>query len=447
MFFKRIESKGLAHYSYMIGDKGKMLVIDPKRDIEIYLEVARREGLSIDYILETHRNEDYIVGSLELSSHTGAKIYISDHEDLGHVYGEKIRDGFEIKLGNLIFRALHTPGHTLGHLSFALYDKGRSTPYMVFTGDSLFMGDLARTDFYGEEKLEEMTGLLYDSIFEKLLPLGDEVIVMPAHGAGSACGQSMEERPYSTLGYERKYNRQLQDESRKAFIRRFGTMRVRPKYFDDMKRYNVKGAEPLGLGLNLQPLSLVQIADEDILILDCRPKEAYYGGHIPGSLHMGPDNLSAFLGTILELDTPFAFMVDERQMDMLEELYFQSRRIGFENIRGFLTNGIDRWEVSEKSLDTLSTITPEEFLRLENDYTLLDIRKETEKSKEDPKKNRISIPLEYLVERCEEIPINKPVYVLCASGSRSATGASILKNIGYNAYVVSGGILALRKIR
>jgi len=431
----------------MIGDKGKMLVIDPKRDIEVYLEVARQEGLSIDYILETHRNEDYIVGSLELSSFTGAKIYISDHEDLGHVYGEKIRDGFKVELGDLIFEALHTPGHTLGHLSFALYEKDRSTPYMVFTGDSLFIGDLARTDFYGEEKLEEMTGLLYDSIFEKLLPLGDDVIVMPAHGAGSACGQSMEERPYTTLGYEKKYNEQLQDESKEAFIRRFGTMRVRPKYFDDMRRYNVKGVEPLGLGMNLPPLSLEQIADEDILILDCRPKEAYYGGHIPGSLHMGLDNLSAFLGTILELDTPFAFMLEESQMDILEELYFQSRRIGFENIRGFLTNGIDRWEISEKNLDTLSTITPEDFLNLETDYTLLDIRKETEKSEDDPKKNRINIPLEYLVERYEEIPMDKPVYVLCASGSRSATGASLLKNYGYDSYVVSGGILALRKIR
>lgn len=447
MFFKRIESKGLAHYSYMIGDKGKMLVIDPKRDIEVYLEVARQEGLSIDYILETHRNEDYIVGSIELRSLTGAKIYISDHEDLGHVYGEKIRDGFEIKLGDLTFKALHTPGHTLGHLSIVLYEKNRSTPYMVFTGDSLFMGDLARTDFYGEENLEEMTGLLYDSIFEKLLPLGDDVIVMPAHGAGSACGQNMEDRPYSTLGYEKKYNQQLQDESKEAFISRFGTMRVRPKYFEKMKVLNIKGAEPLGLGMNLPHLSLEQIDEEDILILDCRPKEAYYGGHIPGSLHMGPDNLSAFLGTILELDTPFAFMVDESQMDVLEDLYFQSRRIGFENIRGFLKNGIDRWEISEKKLDTLNTITPEELLILETDYTLLDIRKGTEKSEDDPKKNRISIPLEYLVGRYKEIPMDKPVYVLCASGSRSATGASLLKNFGYDSYVVSGGILALRKIR
>lgn len=446
MFFKRIESTGLAHYSYMIGDKGKMVVIDPKRDIEVYLEVARQEGLSIDYILETHRNEDYIVGSLELSIHTGAKIYISDHEDLGHVYGEKIRDGFKLEFGDLIFKALHTPGHTLGHLSFALYETDRSTPYMVFTGDSLFIGDLARSDFYGEEKLEEMTGLLYDSVFEKLLPLGDDVIVMPAHGAGSACGQSMEERPYSTIGYEKKYNKQLQDESKEAFINRFGTMRVRPKYFDEMRRYNVKGAEPLGLGMRLNPISLEQIEEEDILILDCRPKESYYGGHIPGSLHMSLDNLSAFLGTVIDLNTPIALMVDEGQMDVLADLYFQSRRIGIENIRGFLTNGINRWEISEKNLDTLGTITPEEFLSLETDYTLLDIRKETEKSEKDPKKNRISIPLEYLAEKYEEIPMDKPVYVLCASGSRSATGASLLKKYGYESNVISGGILAMRKI-
>lgn len=446
MFFKRIESKGLAHYSYLIGDQGKMLVIDPRRDIEVYLEEARKEGAQIEYILETHRNEDYISGSLELQKYTDAAIYISGHEDLGHVYGEKIRDGFSLMLGGLTFKALHTPGHTLGHLSFALYEKDRSTPYMVFTGDSLFMGDLARTDFYGEENLEKMTGLLYDSIFEKLLPLGDDVLVMPAHGAGSACGQSMEDRPYSTLGYERRYNEQLQDASREDFIRRFGTLRVRPSYFDEMKIYNVKGAPPLGLGMNLPSLTLKQIREEDILILDVRPKESYYGGHIKGSLHMGPDNLSAFLGTMLPLDTELAYLMDESQMGLLKDLYFQSRRIGFESIRGFLSDGIGKWETSEKNLETLGTITPEDFLNLSHDFTLLDIRKDNEKSHEDPKKNRISIPLEYLSERYEEIPKENPVYVLCASGSRSATGASFLKNLGYDAHVISGGIKAMRKI-
>ena len=200
MFFKKFETEGLAHYSYMIGDADDITVIDPMRDLHIYMHEARKAGLRIKYILETHRNEDFVVGSMELAEKTGATIYISDHEDLGHVYGEKIQDGFELEMGKIKIKAMHTPGHTLGHMSYAVYETGIEKAFMVFTGDCIFMGDLGRTDFYGEENLNKMTGLLYESVFHKLLPLGDHVIVCPAHGAGSACGDSMDKRPYSSLG-------------------------------------------------------------------------------------------------------------------------------------------------------------------------------------------------------------------------------------------------------
>jgi len=187
MFFKKIETEGLAHYSYMIGDGNDIAVIDPMRDVEIYMHEARKAGMRITHIFETHRNEDFIIGSMELADKTGATIYISGHEDLGHVYGEKIHDGFQLDLGKITIKAIHTPGHTLGHMSYGVYEEGLERAYMVFTGDCLFMGDFGRTDFYGEENLEKMTGLLYDSIFEKLLPMGDHVLLCPAHGACRKC--------------------------------------------------------------------------------------------------------------------------------------------------------------------------------------------------------------------------------------------------------------------
>ena len=152
MFFRKIETEGLAHYSYMIGDGDDIAVIDPMRDVNVYMEEARRAGLRIKHVFETHRNEDYVIGSMELAAKTGATVYVSAHEDLGHVYGERIHDGFEVVMGEITIKAIHTPGHTLGHMSYAVYEQGVETAYMVFTGDCLFMGDLGRTDFYGRSE-------------------------------------------------------------------------------------------------------------------------------------------------------------------------------------------------------------------------------------------------------------------------------------------------------
>ena len=241
MFFKQIETKSLAHYSYMIGDGDDIAVIDPMRDVSVYMHEARKAGMRIKYIFETHRNEDYVIGSMELAEKTGAKVYISDHEDLGHVYGERIKDGFRLKIGDIEIRAIHTPGHTLGHMSYAVYENELEEAYMVFTGDCLFMGDFGRTDFYGEENLDKMTGLLYDSVFEKLLPLGDHVLLLPAHGAGSACGDSMDEKLFSTLGYEKANNELLKVASKEEFIKEFAKMRIKPRYFERMEVLNVEG--------------------------------------------------------------------------------------------------------------------------------------------------------------------------------------------------------------
>ncbi len=445
MYFKQIESEGLAHYSYFVGEGGKAAVIDPRRDIEVYLECARKEGLKITHIFETHRNEDYIIGSMELAEITGASVYLSGHEDLGHVYGERIFDGDEFHIGNLRIQALHTPGHTLGHLSYVLYESNRSEPYMVFTGDCLFMGDLGRTDFYGEENLDKMTGLLYDSVFNKLMPLGEDTLVFPAHGAGSACGEMMEDRPFTTLGYEKVLNPELQISTREEFIKSFGRMRIKPRYFENMEIRNIQGAPFLGNQVQLTPMQISDLKD-DYLLLDCRSKEAYFGGHIPGSVFISKKNLSSYLGTLFEADVPLVLITESKDRDTLETLYWYCKRIGFDNIIGFLPQGTEQWLAEGKNLETLPTITAHDFLKLEDEYTLLDIRTPEDLEEDDPDKNLVNIPLQILYKEINSLNKDHPIFILCGSGDRSTTAAAYLKNHGYDGRVIAGGVLTLKPL-
>ena len=442
MFFKIVETKGIAHYSYIVGDGDYIAVIDPVRDVGIYMEEARKAGMRIKYIFETHRNEDYVSGSIELGEKTGATIYISAHEDLDHVYGEKIRDGFEVEMGDLKLKALHTPGHTLGHLSYVLFEKDNLSPYMVFTGDCLFMGDVGRSDFYGKESLEKTTGLLYDSIFEKLLPLGDEVLMFPAHGKGSACGESMAERLFSTMVYLRKYNEALQVDSKDEFIQNFARMRIKPRYFNTMEQLNVKGAAFVGEEVILNALTfneLIQIK-EDTLLIDIRSKEAHIGGHIPGSIYMSKKNISTFLGAIFEPDEKIAFIIDQNIHD-LEEIYWYCKRIGFDNIVGYFPKAVNLWEKHGEELEKVGTISAKKCHDISGDseFILLDIRKKEEIKDEDPDANRINIPLHNIYKCLDKLVYDIPIYLLCNSGDRATTAYSYLKLKGFNPIVVSGG--------
>jgi hydroxyacylglutathione hydrolase len=216
VLFERIVSRGLAHYSYLVGDKFEAAVIDPRLDCEVYVEKASSEGMRIVHILETHRNEDYVVGSAELASRTGAQVWHADSQ-LDYKYGLTAEEGQRWKTGRLVIEAIHTPGHTPGSMSYLLRDPG-GLPWVVFTGDALFAGEVGRVDLMGKDKAPLMAGLLYDSIFRRLLPLGDQVLVCPAHGAGSVCGESISERLWTTIGLERQYNPRLQHTDREAFI-------------------------------------------------------------------------------------------------------------------------------------------------------------------------------------------------------------------------------------
>ena len=449
MFFRKIETKGIAHFSYMVGDKDCIAVIDPVRDIGIYMHEARKVGMRIKYIFETHRNEDYVSGSMELGEKTGAKIYISAHEDLGHVYGESIEDGFEVEIGSLKLKALHTPGHTLGHLSYALYEKKNKDPYMVFTGDCLFMGDAGRTDFYGKSNLEKMTGLLYDSIFKKLLSLGDEVLMFPAHGAGSACGDSMDRRPLSTLGYEKKHNQTLQVDSKGEFIQNFARMRIKPRYFDKIEELNIKGAPFVGEEVILNSLTFEELKEikDEALLIDIRTKEAYIGGHIPGSIYMSKSSISTFLGAIFKTDEKIVFIMDNCIND-LEEIYWYCRRIGFDNILGYFPNVSTHWESNGEEFEKVSTITAKKYMesKIDKNFILLDTRAKDEISEDDPDENRINIPLQNIYKCLDKLKYDIPIYVLCGSGERSTIGYSYIKSKGYNPRVITGGIEMLEAL-
>ncbi len=442
MFFKKIETESLAHFSYMIGDADDIAVIDPMRDVQVYMREARKAGMRIRYILETHRNEDFIAGSMELAEKTGAAIYISDHEDLGHVYGLRIRDGFQLAIGKIMIKAIHTPGHTLGHMSYAVYEKGVEKAYLVFTGDCLFMGDLGRTDFYGEKNLIKMTELQYESVFEKLLPLGDHVLVCPAHGAGSACGESMDERPYSSIGYEKLTNRLLQFETKKAFVKSFARMRIKPRYFERMEVLNVKGAAFVGSDIVLGTMTVDEVSKmkDGILLIDARIKEGFIGGHIPGSIFLHKENLTAFLGSMYLPDEKIAFVIDGKAGEM-EEIYWYCKRIGFDNIVGYLPEGIEMWMKKGNEAAQLETVSAKEYKDMpkRTDFILLDIRDDNEMDTKDPDKNKIHIPLKILYKSLDKLDKKKTIYVLCSSGNRATTASAYLEGKGYHAVVITGG--------
>lgn len=453
MFFKRIETEGLAHWSYMIGDRDAIAVIDPRRDVGIYLEEARRAKKKITFILETHRNEDYIIGSRELADLTGATVLISGHDDLAYSYGTRILDQESIKLGKITIKAIHTPGHTLGHMCYAAYLNNGTQPYMLFTGDTLFAGDVGRTDFYGKDRLAEMTGLLYDSITQKLFPLGDHVILCPSHGAGSACGSGIEDRQWTTLGYERMFNPKLQHATRESFTLNLGKVLPKPPYFSKMEKCNLLGAPYMG-GLNtLSPTGINElrsiIAKQPAepgpgpAIIDVREEAAFCASHIPNSLYISKNSLASYLGWFVDVESPLYFITNDYSEASLTSFYMTCQRMGFENVRGFLSVGMLGWESKGREINSIQTISSKEFderLSGPRELTVLDVRKAEELEITRGYKGSLHIPLHELKEKAHRLPDKLPIYLLCETGNRSTIAASILKQQHKEPLVVLGGI-------
>lgn len=434
VLFKRIKSEGLAHLSYFIGSGTEAVVIDPRRDASIYADIARNEGMKIKYILETHRNEDYVIGSLELQRMTGARIYHGRGVDFK--YGEYVDEGQGIRFASLGLRAMHTPGHTDESMSYVLADlEAGEEPVMVFTGDALFIGDVGRTDLYGPEEAPRMAANLYDSIFNKILPLGDEVILCPAHGAGSMCGGAIGSREHSTLGLERIQNPALRYTEKEEFIRYKLQERLEfPPYFRQMEKYNLEGP-PLMNGLPCPELLLPQEFREEMekgaVVVDTRLPHSFGGAHIRDTYSIWLSGLPSFAGWVLPYDTPILLMLEDK--DHLETAVRYLVRLGYDNIKGFLNGGIAAWYIQALPVEGFNLLSVHDLkskLDENEELFILDVRgdKEWESGHIEGARH---IYVGHVEDNLDKIPKNCQLVVYCGSGRRSNIAASILKKNGY----------------
>jgi len=447
MIFDRIVSEGLAHYSYLAGDKNEALVIDPRRDVDVYVEKASNAGMRIAYILETHRNEDYFVGSMELAERTGAEVWHADSQ-WDYRYGLPVQSGQKWKAGRLEFEAIPTPGHTPGSMSYILRDP-TGIPFIVFCGDALFAGEVGRIDLMGLENAAKNAGLLYDSLFRRLLPLGDEVIVCPAHGSGSVCGELISERLWTTIGLERKHNPRLQARGKPEFVKTLlNSQPERPPYFSRMEKANLVGAPIFGALPDIRPLDPkdFQALSEGAQILDTRMELAYSAAHIPSAQSIWLDGLASFAGWFLSYDQPILLVSEGNDHENAARILV---RLGFDNIAGFLAGGMLNWHMSGRESASIGTFTVHEICRLrdigEPQVWILDVRSGSELVKDGGIDGAQHIPLTEIAARMGEVPKNTTVYVFCGSGMRSMVAASFLQARGWKELaVILGGMAGWR---
>jgi hydroxyacylglutathione hydrolase len=431
MYLQVIRSEGLSHLSYFLSDGGEAAVIDPRIDHEVYLDLAAREGVRITRIFETHRNEDYVIGSLPLAARCGADIYHGSALDFG--YGKPVNSGDRFEFGNVRMQVLETPGHTFESISIAIYDLEFGDDAVgVFTGDALFVGDVGRTDFFPDRK-KEVAGLLYDSIHDKLLPLGDQVIVYPAHGAGSVCGSGMADREFSTLGYERRCNPRLQM-SRDDFVAfKQREHHYYTPYFRRMEELNQRGIDrqfELARPLALTPSQLAEQQEAGAIVLDVRDAEAIAASLVPGSYGIPLDMVPAFAGWYLPYDRDILLIVG-RDHDIEQAGRFL-QRLGYGRITGFLAGGLTAWQTSGRPYDTIPAVHVDVLRRRADedaDYTLLDVRSIDEfESGHLPDAKHIYVG--ELADQIDQLPAARPVTTFCGSGQRALVAATVLKRQG-----------------
>ncbi len=441
MVIETVFTEGLAQLSYLVGDTstGQAVVIDPRRDVEVYLELARKHKLAITHALETHIHADFVSGSRELAARTGtAKIRLS--VEGGAKYGfdhEPLRDGDRINLGRVVLTARHTPGHTPEHVSFLAAEGSRpDVPFAVFSGDCLFADSVGRPDLLGVEETAPLARKLFHSIREFYLKLDDAVRVHPGHGAGSPCGANISDRLVTTIGYERRFNPALQFEDEQKFEEFvLFTAPPEPRYYRRMKQVNAQGPEVLGGLPQIRPVRPKEFADaasfERAQLVDNRQMLAFGGGHIAGALNIGPRaELSIWAGWMLDPQQPIYLVV--RSMDELPDVQRQLLRVGYTNTAGFLLGGMEAWNNAAMPLQYVQQMTVHELeqARSGQDLQVLDVRTPSEwQGGHVPGARYIFLP--ELESRLDLLDRNRPIAVYCDSGYRASLGASILKRNGF----------------
>jgi glyoxylase-like metal-dependent hydrolase (beta-lactamase superfamily II)/rhodanese-related sulfurtransferase len=437
MYFKQFYLGCLAHASYLIGDEGQAVVVDPQRDVDQYLEEASKQNLKISHVIETHLHADFVSGHRELAKRTGAKIYFgaSANAEFEHV---AVNEGDEIRIGKVVLRFLETPGHTPESISIVVTDEAESkNPTAVLTGDTLFIGDVGRPDLLGSRmSAAELAGMLYDSLQTKLLKLPDSVKVFPAHGAGSMCGRNISSERSSTIGEQRKMNYALQPMARDEFIRMMTSdLPEAPAYFSEDAQLNRKGPSILEDLSPVEPLSPKQVDQKrkECLILDTRPSDQFGVGHIPGALNIGlGGQFASWAGTLIPLNTPFILVAEDEER--VKESRLRLARVGHENVIGYLDGGMLAWHHAGLPIASTEQITVQELQERIQEGSVdqvLDVRRIGEWNSGHIAK-ATHIPLNVLAkEVVSKLDPGKKTAAICAGGYRSSMATSILEQLGY----------------
>lgn len=442
MTIEQIYTGCLAQGAYYIESKGEAAIIDPLRETEPYIKRAATANAKIKYIFETHFHADFVSGHIDLAKKTGAKIVYGPNAETEY---DKYtaRDGEEFKVGELTIRVLHTPGHTPESTTYLLLDKD-GNEHAIFTGDTLFIGDVGRPDLaqkQGSVTKEDLAGWLYDSLRNKIMTLPDEVLVYPAHGAGSACGKSMSKETWDTLGHQKETNYALRaDMTKEEFIKEVTEgLLPPPQYFAKNAKLNKQGYESIDQVMQrgavaLSPRAFEAAANEhDALILDVRDKKTFVQGFIPNSIFIGLDgSFAPWVGALIkDLMQPILIVAP---LGKEEETVKRLARVGYDNAIGYLEGGFEAWKASGAEIDAIKTISLEELAAAyeqDKEIHIMDVRKPSEWSAEHIESS-VNIPLDFINEKMGEIRPETPYFMHCRSGYRSTIAASILKARGFD---------------
>jgi hydroxyacylglutathione hydrolase len=452
MYFEQFYLGCLAHASYMLASQGEAVVVDPQRDVDTYLKAAEEHGVKIRHIFETHLHADFVSGHKELAARTGAKIYIGARAGAKFPHVD-VQDGFELRVGKALLKVLDTPGHTPESICLLITDEERSpNPWAVLTGDTLFLGDVGRPDLSKTHTPAELAGMLYDSLHHKLLTLADDVLVYPAHGAGSLCGRNMRAERSSTVGTERLTNYALQITSKDEFIRQLTTnLPTRPEYFLQDAEINREGAPALSDLPELPPISapeLKAMLDEGVVALDVRPGDQFARGHVPGSINIAlSGQFASWAGTVLGLSARPVLIADSPEQ--LSEARLRLARVGIEDGRGYLNGGVGAWKQAGFVLAELPQITVQVLRDHLQAHTsqVLDVRREPEWHAGHVE-GAAWWPLDNFKVSPPEIDRDRPIAVHCKSGYRSMIACSLLRRAGFrNITNVIGGFDAWQQAK
>jgi glyoxylase-like metal-dependent hydrolase (beta-lactamase superfamily II)/rhodanese-related sulfurtransferase len=437
----------------MAGSEGVAAVVDPQRDVDVYLEAARANGLRIEHVIETHLHADFVSGHRELAARTGARIYVGAQAgaQFPHV---AVSQGDEIRFGQCLLRFLETPGHTLESICVLLTDVDRSPqPFALLTGDTLFIGDVGRPDLSPSHTPRQLAGLLYDSLHQKLLKLPDGVRVYPAHGAGSLCGRQMSSERSSTIGEQRVANYALRAATRDEFVHLIAdTLPERPAYFARDAEINRTGAASLGdlpPLRELRPDALPRLQQSGAIVLDTRPDIQFGAGHVPGSVNIPlSGQFAAWAGALLGLETDLILVTEN--VAGAPESRMRLARVGIERVAGYLADGIRAWHTANQPIQPLPHITVQDLDRLRSEDAALqiaDVRRPAE-WEEGHIAGALLLPLNQIAAAIGQLDPVRPIAVHCKSGYRSAIAASLLLRAGFRQVVnVTGGFDAWKTAR